>query len=164
MTTGIEGDCDMIWPPIGRGSWILVGDGHHAVAFANEGDAMNLRLVRVLERRRDVARSHQLGADRPGRSFSSTTPRRSAYESGDLHLAEKMEFIAEVTAEINAAADSAAFDRLVLVAPSGAIKAYRDHLSPKARNAIFAELQKDLVKHSVASITEHLHAASTAND
>jgi protein required for attachment to host cells len=152
----------MNWPPIGRGCWILVGDGHHAIVFVNEGDATDLRLVKVLERTRDIARNNQLGADRPGRSFSSTTPRRSAYDSGDLHLAEKLEFIGEVVAEINAAADKAAFERLVLVAPPSVIKAFRDHLSPKAQKAIIAELPKDLVKHTVISVAEHLRAASAA--
>jgi len=152
----------MNWPPMGRGCWILVGDGHHAITFVNEGDTRDLRLARAFERTRDVVRTNQLGADRPGRSFSRTTPRRSAYESGDLHLAEKLEFIGEVAAEINAAADKAAFERLVLVAPPPVIKAFRDHLSPKVQKAIIAELPKDLVKHTVFSIAEHLRAASAA--
>jgi protein required for attachment to host cells len=153
----------MNWRPIARGCWILVGDGHHAIVFVNEGDARDPRLVKVLERTRNIARTNQLGTDRPGRSFSSTTPRRSAYERGDLHLAEKLEFIAEMAAEMNAAADTAAFDRLILVAPPSVIKAYRDHLSPKVQKAIVAELPKDLAKHTVVSITEHLRAASAAD-
>ena len=77
---------------------VFVGDGRKALFLRNEGDEKfpNLKTERVFLDHNPP--THEQGTDKPGRSYASMGPGRSAVESTDWHDLEEHHF-ARVVAE-----------------------------------------------------------------
>jgi protein required for attachment to host cells len=91
-------------------------------------------------------RSHDLVADREGRSDESATPSRHAIEGKtDPHEAAKLRFETQIAELVNRAAAQGLFDTLVLVAPPRVLGDMRQALSTQARERLILEEGKDLL-------------------
>jgi len=143
---------------IHRGEWVVVCDGAKALVLENTGDAKfpNLKMVKVLEQE-DLA-THELGADAPGRVVSSVGSIRSAVEQTDWHDQAERAFLVNLVRELEAALATGKTKSLIVVAPPRALGMLRPVYSHKVRNAVRAEVDKDLVKHPVHEIEKHLTA------
>ena len=143
---------------IHRGEWVVVCDGAKALVLENTGDAKfpNLKMVRVLEQE-DLA-THELGADAPGRVVSSVGSIRSAVEQTDWHDQAERAFLVNLVRDLEAALATGKTKSLIIVAPPRALGMLRPVYSHKVRNAVRAEVDKDLVKHPVHEIEKHLTA------
>jgi protein required for attachment to host cells len=143
---------------IHRGEWVVVCDGAKALVLENTGDAKfpNLKMVRVLEQE-DLA-THELGADAPGRVVNSVGSIRSAVEQTDWHDQAERAFLVNLVRELEAALATGKTKSLIVVAPPRALGMLRPVYSHKVRNAVRAEVDKDLVKHPVHEIEKHLTA------
>jgi len=143
---------------IHRGEWVVVCDGAKALVLENTGDAKfpNLKMVKVLEQE-DLA-THELGADAPGRVVSSVGSIRSAVEQTDWHDQAERAFLVNLVRELEAALATGKTKSLIIVAPPRALGMLRPVYSHKVRNAVRAEVDKDLVKHPVHEIEKHLTA------
>ena len=143
---------------IHRGEWVVVCDGAKALVLENTGDAKfpNLKMVEVLEQE-DLA-THELGADAPGRVVSSVGSIRSAVEQTDWHDQAERAFLVNLVRELEAALATGKTKSLIVVAPPRALGMLRPVYSHKVRNAVRAEVDKDLVKHPVHEIEKHLTA------
>ena len=143
---------------IHRGEWVVVCDGAKALVLENTGDAKfpNLKMVRVLEQE-DLA-THELGADAPGRTVNSVGSIRSAVEQTDWHDQAERAFLVNLVRELEAALATGKTKSLIVVAPPRALGMLRPVYSHKVRNAVRAEVDKDLVKHPVHEIEKHLTA------
>ena len=139
-------------------TWVLVADGAKALTLVNEGDAeiMNLRRVAVEEEHH--ARTSDLGADRPGRVHQSFSSSRSGVEQTDLHQQAESAFLRGVAHALDEAARAGRFQKLVLVAPPRALAVLRDALGRECRDALVAELGKDLTAHTILDIEKALGA------
>jgi protein required for attachment to host cells len=126
--------------------WIAVVDGEHA-RFV-QPDANNaLRSVQAMDSAAAHLSSHELGADRPGRSFESAGSAHHAVgEKHDLHAMEKQKFVRMIAEQLNAAAERGAFDELLLVAPPHALHDLLGGLGDAAQAKLVGTLDKDLVK------------------
>jgi protein required for attachment to host cells len=143
---------------IHRGEWVVVCDGAKALVLENTGDAKfpNLKMVKVLEQE-DLA-THELGADAPGRVVNSVGSIRSAVEQTDWHDQAERAFLVNLVRELEAALATGKTKSLIVVAPPRALGMLRPVYSQKVRNAVRAEVDKDLVKHPVHEIEKHLTA------
>jgi protein required for attachment to host cells len=143
---------------IHRGEWVVVCDGAKALVLENTGDAKfpNLKMVKVLEQE-DLA-THELGADAPGRVVNSVGSIRSAVEQTDWHDQAERAFLVNLVRELEAALATGKTKSLIIVAPPRALGMLRPVYSHKVRNAVRAEVDKDLVKHPVHEIEKHLTA------
>jgi protein required for attachment to host cells len=130
----------------------FVGDGKKALFLINEGDEKfpNLRRLSV-EEHRDPP-THEQGSDAPGRAYSSAGWGRSAVGETDWHELEKEHFAASIADRINRAAQSAAFNQLVVVAPPKILGDLRREFTKKTDAKIVAEIPKDLTHHTIAEI------------
>lgn len=146
---------------VGNGDWVLIGDGKKALLLHNEGDADLLNLRRLSVRTQESAPTAEQGSDRPGRSFSSTTPGRSSYETTDWHELDETQFAVRVADEINRAAHAHQFKRLIVVAPPKILGELRREFSGEAQKKIAAEINKDLTKHSLSEIEKLLQTYET---
>jgi len=135
---------------IHRGEWVVVCDGAKALVLENSGDAKfpNLKMVKVLEQE-DLA-THELGADAPGRTVNSVGSIRSAVEQTDWHDQAERAFLVNLA---NGKTKS-----VIIVAPPRALGILRPVYSHKVRDAVRAEVDKDLVKHPIHEIEKHLTA------
>ena len=72
--------------------WIAIADGEHA-RFVQPDSNNAPRTLRAFDSTTAHLRSHDLGADRPGRSFESATSAHHAVgEKPDPHRLEKQRF------------------------------------------------------------------------
>jgi protein required for attachment to host cells len=141
---------------VGNGAWVLVGDGRRALFFQNHGDAELLDLRVVETRIDDNPPTHELGTDRPGRSFTSFSPGRSAMQNTDWHELEEERFARAMADRINQAAESGELNAIAIIAPPKALGEIRKELSVKAQSKVVGELAKDLTRHPLKDIEKAL--------
>jgi protein required for attachment to host cells len=138
---------------------VFVGDGRKALFLRNEGDELypNLKVESAFED--DNPPTHEQGTERPGRiSKGRHLGRRSAVEPVDWHVIEEHRFAKKVAAEIERVVRQERVRALVIVAPPKTLAALRDALDSDTQAHIVAEINKDLTKHSIGDIEQHLTA------
>ena len=101
-------------------------------------------------------KTHEIGTDKPGRSFSSVGHGHSAMEQADWHDQNEQRFLAKLAARLDKAVLGGETPSLIVVAPPRAIGVLRREFSSHVRQAIRAEVEKDYVKMPVQEITRHL--------
>ena len=132
--------------PKHRNALLVIADGEHA-RFVRPGPDNALHDAATLDSLNAHKRSTMLGSDRPGASFhSDSTQHHAEAPRHDPHDLEKGKFAQLVADQLNAGANSGEFDELIIVAPSHALAAIRQHLNALAAAKIVGMLQKDLVK------------------
>lgn len=139
---------------------VFVGDGRKALFLRNEGDDIypNLRVEKVFE---DVnPPAHEQGTERPGRiSKGLNSGRRGAVETVDWHVIEEHRFVQKVAAEMERVMRQRKAPALVIVAPPKTLAELRSAIHSDTRAHVIAEINKDLTRHSVGDIEQHLTAA-----
>src|SRR5512145_961970 len=82
---------------IDGGEWVVVCDGARALVLENVGDRKypDLRTKEVYKH--EAAPTSELGADKPGRAFSSVGSGRSAVQQTDWHDQEEQRFLASLS-------------------------------------------------------------------
>jgi protein required for attachment to host cells len=143
-------------------TWVLIADAARARVFETRGKGTGLAVVPDMSLDADLAPSHELGTDRPGRSFDSVGSGRHAMESpSDLHREQKRQFARRIADALDQRLATKAFDRLVLVAPPVTMGDLRAVLSDKTRAAVTAEAVADLTNTPVSELPAHLAAHVT---
>jgi protein required for attachment to host cells len=143
---------------IRHGEWVVVCDGAKALVLENVGDEMfpNLRKKEVYQQ--DDLPTHEQGSDAPGRSFASVGNSRSAMEQTDWHSQSERRFLEKLAARLDAAVQAGETKSLVIAAPPRALGVLRHVYTHSLRNALSAEIDKDLVKLPLHEIEKHLAA------
>ena len=141
---------------IRSGEWVVVCDGAKALVLENVGDAKfpNLKTLEVFEQE-DLA-THELGTDRPGRSYSSAGHGRSAVSQTDWHDQAEHDFLVQLTQHLDTAIAAGKIKSLIVVAPPRALGVLRPAYSPALKAAVRAEFDKDFVKLPLHEIEKHL--------
>jgi protein required for attachment to host cells len=141
---------------IHSGEWVVVCDGAKALVLENVGDAKfpNLKTIEVFEQK-DLP-THALGTERPGRTMSSVGHGRSAYEQTDWHNQQEEAFLTHLVQRLDAAVTAGKTKSLIVVAPPRALGVLRPAYSHGLKNAVRAEVDKDLVKLPIYEIEKHL--------
>jgi protein required for attachment to host cells len=141
-----------------QGEWILVCDGAKALVLENIGDEMfpNLKTKEVYQQ--DDPATHEQGTDAPGRSFQSVGTARSAMEQTDWHSQGERRFLEKLVTRLDAALQAGETKSVVIAAPPRALGVLRQLYTQGLRNALRAEIDKDLVKFPVHEIEKHLAA------
>jgi protein required for attachment to host cells len=143
---------------IDHGAWIVVCDGAKALVLENAGNRAALKLKTREVYQHDDPKTHELGTDKPGRSFSSVGNGHSAMEQTDWHDLEEQRFLARLAARLDKAVLGGETPSLIVVAPARAIGVLRKAFTSHVRQAIRAEVEKDYVKLPVDEIARHLVA------
>jgi protein required for attachment to host cells len=143
---------------IDHGMWVVVCDGAKALVLENAGNraSPNLKTREVYEH--PDPKTREIGTDKPGRSFSSVGHGRSAMEQVDWHDQEEQRFLHKLLGHLDAAVHAGQTKSLFIVAPPRALGVLRQSYSHELRNALRAEIDKDLVKMPVHEIEKHLVA------
>lgn len=141
---------------IHQGEWVVVCDGAKALVLENIGDAKfpNLKMVEVFEHK-SVA-THDLGSDKPGRSYSSVGHGRSSVEQTDWHDQAETAFLLQLIKHLDGAIAAGKTKSLIIAAPPRALGVLRPAYTHRLREAISAEVDKDFVKLPVHQIEKQL--------
>lgn len=138
-------------------TWILVADGGTAKVFEHLGPGKGLRTVTGLKFEQEHLQAREINSDRPGRSYSSVGPGRSAIEpSSDPVAVRERRFVEAVALELDKQLTARAFDRLIVAAAPTALGDLRPALSKGLRDVIVLELPKDLTKLPTPDLEAHL--------
>jgi protein required for attachment to host cells len=141
-----------------RGDWVVVCDGKKALVLENVGDTKVLNLkTREVHEQPDAKTSEQ-GTDAPGRSINSIDSRRSAVEQTDWHDLEEERFLQRLASRLDAEVNAGNAKSVIIVAPPRALGVLRQAYSQNLRNALRAEIDKDLVRMPVGEIEKRLAA------
>ncbi|MEA2951126.1 MAG: hypothetical protein QOJ96_646 [Alphaproteobacteria bacterium] len=143
---------------IEQGGWVVVCDGAKALVLENVGDEMfpNLKMREVYEQEDPM--THEQGTDAPGRSVNSVGSARSAMEQTDWHTQAEQRFLQKLAARLDAAISAGETTSIVLAAPPRALGVIRQAYSQGLRQALHAEIDKDLVKLPVHEIEKYIAA------
>jgi protein required for attachment to host cells len=141
---------------IAQGDWIVVCDGAKALVLENVGDAMfpNLKTREVYEQ--EAPKTHEQGSDAPGRAVQSVGSMRSAVEQTDWREQSEEAFLKDLAGRLDAAVNAGETKAMTIVAPPRALGVLRQAYSPRLRQALRTEIDKDLVKKPVHEIEKHL--------
>jgi protein required for attachment to host cells len=136
--------------------WVVVCDGTKALVLENAGDDVfpNLRTKEVYAQK--DPKTHEQGTDAPGRVHQSVGTMRSAVEQTDWHERAEAAFLQDLASRLDAAVAAGETKAVILVAPPRALGVLRRSYSPRLRDALRAEIDKDLVKKPVHEIEKHL--------
>jgi protein required for attachment to host cells len=139
-----------------KGGWVVVCDGAKALVLENTGGRMrpNLQTREVFDQ--PDAKSSELGTDKPGRSFNSVGSARSAVEQVDWHEQEEQRFLKRLAEHLDRAVLAGETRSLIVAAPPRALGVLRGAFTAHVRQAVEAEVEKDLVKMPVEQIERHL--------
>jgi protein required for attachment to host cells len=138
-------------------AFVFIGDGRKALFLRNAGDEkfLNLKTERVLVD--DNPPTHEQGTDRPGRAFKRAgTNLRSGMDNTDWHELEEHRFAQRVAAALEQLVRTRNVRALVVVAPPRTLADLRLAFHADVKGRIIAEIDKDLTKHPVAEIENHL--------
>ena len=143
---------------IRQGDWVVVRDGRKALILENAGDDkfLNLKTREVFDH--PDPKTHELGTDAPGRSFSSVGHGRSAVEQTDWHTQEEERFLRKLAEHLDAEVKAGRAKSIVIVAPPRALGVLRPAYSHDLKKAMRTEIDKDLVRMPVHEIEKYLAA------
>lgn len=138
---------------------VLVSDGRKALFLKNRGDDLypNLQVERVLEAPDNLPTRLQ-GTDKQGQTWAMG--QRSAIEQADWHDLAERKFAGEVAQAINEVCFSGEVKHIVVAAPPRTLAELRHRFTDAVKQRILAEVNKDLTKHPVYEIEQHLTAGA----
>lgn len=137
---------------------VFIGDGSKALFLRNAGDEKfpNLKTEQVFVDHNPP--THDQGTDRPGRSYASVGPRRSAVEPTDWHELEKHHFAAKVGEALEKLVRERNVKAIVVAAPPRTLADLRRIFHNDVKGRIIAEIDKDFTKYPVNEIEKRLLA------
>lgn len=136
---------------IATGTLVMALDGSKLQLFRNQGDTRKPVLAPLVSEQNENPRSSGQGADRPGRSFSSASPRRSAMSEIDLHDKNEQDFARSAAQTLDQYQSEEGSQVIVLASPS-ALGEFRKRCPERLKAAIIAEIDKDVVNHTPEQI------------
>jgi len=152
----------MTYAHLSTGTHIVVGDGKKALILINEGTAAAPVLTVETVLNQNHSSNQAMGTDRPGRVFASVGPRSGSAEPTDWHQLAEDRFARDIIAGLVHLAEREKLKKLVIVAPARTLAELRRAMPEEFTRLIVAEIVKDLTKHPVSSIAQHLMAELAA--
>ncbi|MGF1619386.1 MAG: host attachment protein [Rhodomicrobiaceae bacterium] len=142
------------------GGWVIVCDGRKALILENQGDEKfpNLRMRETYEH--EDAKTSEQGTDRPGRVHESAGPGRSAVEQTDWQKQDEDGFLKEIGKHLDEATRTGKADALIIVAAPRALGVLRTTYTHGVKEALVAEIDKDMVNMPVYEIEKQLTQSS----
>ncbi len=136
---------------------VLVSDGRKALFLKNRGDDLypNLQVERVVQAP-DNPPTRQQGTDKPGQAAGQ----RGAIEQTDWHDLAERKFAGAVADALNAVCFNGGAKTIVVAAPPRTLAELRHRFSDAVKQRIRAEVNKDLTKHPIYEIEQHLMAVT----
>lgn len=140
---------------IAHDTLVMAVDGARMSLYRNTGTQREPRFELLAQEHFKAPPTADLAGDRPGSTFQSASPARSAYETTDWHQRLEDEFAEEMAELFNFhMADNSR--KGVLIAPPKVLGKIRKHLRPETRAQLIGEIGKDYAGRTPLEIAELL--------
>lgn len=140
-------------------TWVIAAGRSHAKIFRLT-HFPKMEVVTLLENPKGGLHDRDLVSSQQGRAFDSMGMGRHAYESKtDPKLIEIEKFAKLIGDFLNKALEEGKFAHLYLVAGPSFLGLLRSHINAKVKEAIKAEVHKDMTEHTTADIEKQILAA-----
>lgn len=140
-------------------TWILVANRAQARLFEHTAAGKGLRLVRDIEHPEGRLTNHEIGSDRPGRSFhkswTGTSPMGKEHDEAEQTA---IRFAKQLSLLLDEGRTQHQFTRLVLVAEARFLGQLREALSRETSALVMASLDKDLPGVDARALGGHLES------
>lgn len=137
-------------------NWILLADGGNARVI--ERVAPFGKLKEIFHLTHTHKSTHELGTDRPGRTFESANPTRHAIEPHtDPHEIQKDTFARELAALLKDAYQTQRFEELSIVSPPHMLGLLRSHLNNSpVHSRIIKEADKNMISMPLDQVQDYV--------
>lgn len=142
---------------IAHGTLVMALDGGKLLLMRNVGDVPQPSLEAIFQQTTENPRAGVQGADRPGRSFSSSDERRSSLGNTDWHEEGERRFAINAV-EMLSEAQAKEEAPVILLAPPSVLGTFRKHCPPALGEGIIAEIGKDVVNLATDDIIKIVSA------
>jgi protein required for attachment to host cells len=136
-------------------TWVLVADGNQAKVFEHGGPGKGLITVEGLKFEQEPLRAQDINSDRPGRHKGGGIGSRSGMEQSDPVQVREERFVKSVAEQLEVMRQQGRFDRLIIAASPSALGDIRPALSDGVKDAVVAELPKDLTNVPSPQLERH---------
>ena len=136
-------------------TWVLVADGNQAKVFEHGGPGKGLTAVSGLQFEQEPLKAQEINSDRPGRHAGGGLGSRSGMEEADPVQVREERFMKSVAEQLEVMRQQGRFDRLIIAAAPSALGDIRPALTDRVREAIIAELPKDLTNVPRPQLERH---------
>lgn len=145
---------------------VLVADGSRMLILRNIGDEVYPNFEVIEHCRFENQPDRELARDAPGVAFSTGNPGRDTMEEGSVHQALEDRFILSALNAVSIRLSGAEpTQKLIIAAPPHALGVMRKHYDSTILAHLAGEVCKDLTKHPVDEIANHLTAeGQSSND
>ncbi len=131
-------------------TWILVAHGSAAKVFEVDKDGQSMLLKQGFSHPNTSMKDVDIHSDRPGRTFSRTTPLRHAIDlAEDPKDHERRQFAKELADFFDQALMRAEFDNIIVVSSREMLGELRKALSANVSKTVSHELAKDLLTQNL---------------
>jgi len=138
-------------------TWVLVADASRASILRIQGPDRQLQPVFKEDFVHAHLASHEIGSDRPGRTFDSLGAGRHAKEPAtDPAQVETERFAHQLAEVLETARKKQSITRLILVAPPRFLGVLRAALPEAVGTMVVAEVNKELTKLTPLELSERL--------
>jgi protein required for attachment to host cells len=137
-------------------SWIVVTDSARARIFDTDTQTQELSEITDLVHPQSRSRSHELNADRAGRTFDrvgGASHAKSKHVSPHEHEADL--FARQIADQLTTAYAAGRFTRLRLSAPPAFLGILRKHLDDELTSVLDKTITKNLVQETPEAIAMH---------
>lgn len=138
-----------------RKTWFFIADGFRMHLFETPGFNEKWRLIETREVEVTEKLSHNIGRERPGRGRKIGSDARFAVSGIDHHEKLEKDFLIELAAMLNKAANEDQFDQIVLAAPPRALGILRPKLHPALLAKSIGVFDKDLTQFSENDLVDY---------
>ena len=140
--------------------WVLVADAARARVYHYAPADNSIVEIDHMARTNELPASGDILADRPGRTFESANATRHAMEpTSDPHRELKRQFANVIADALAHDQQAGAFGQLMIFAPPSFLGDLRNAMPDKLRQAVRAEVDKDLTKLPVIELPARIAEA-----
>lgn len=132
-------------------TWIVIADQGTARLVENAGVGHGLAAVDIPDLKAPTKEAYQ---SPPGRSYDSKGLGRHNLEAN--HGQAATQFTKDILDQLETCQKQGRFDRLVICAAPQILGEIRNAISPKLKQSVYAEIDKDLIHIQLSDLPKHL--------
>jgi protein required for attachment to host cells len=141
------------------GDLVILVDREHCHLLTINPHTEQVHLLTLCKFVNDVAISHLIPRDGPGRTYNRAAGRKTAYEQINPRKIRDHQFFVDLDPKIKAEWESGDFDRVILVGEPEVLHELKEVLSPHLLQKVCCEINKNYINTPISNLEKILKTA-----